>query len=277
MTDSDNAIPRTSGPDEDSGNLVVAEQRGSVRMLTLNRPRVRNALSRSLSAELVHALRASDADPTVTVVLLTGAGGAFCSGVDLKDLAESGFDGAEATDGNCITYVAELVTPVIGLVSGPAVTGGFELALACDFLIAGESARFADTHCRVGIVPGGGLTARLAEAVGVRRARQMSATGCYIDARTALSWGLVNEIVDDRELADRGWAVADAFSAADKPTLDAVWQLYDAVSADGTADAVHREAALNRSWSAAASAVAARTAGVVAHGRGQARNSSPAE
>ncbi|MDV7352801.1 enoyl-CoA hydratase [Rhodococcus oxybenzonivorans] len=252
-------------------SLVVVEQRGSTRLLTLNRPRVRNALSRALSSQLVQALQDADVDPTVTVVLLTGAGGAFCSGVDLKDLAENGFNGSESVDGNCITQVANLLKPVIGLISGSAVTGGFELALACDLLIADQTARFADTHSRVGIVPGGGLTARLADAIGVRRARQMSATGSYIDSQTALTWGLVNEVVESDELVSRGWAVAEAFSAAHQPTLDAVWKLYDDISAENISRAVLREATVNRGWSADASAVAGRTKDIVAHGRTQTR------
>lgn len=260
MTDSENT-------------LVLVEQRGRTRKLTLNRPRVRNALSIALSDTLVHELRSADADPGTGVVLLTGADGAFCSGVDLKDLAENGFDGEQSADGNCITAVAAMATPVIGLVSGPAVTGGFELALACDFLIASPDARFADTHSRVGIVPGGGLTARLAEAVGIRRARQMSSTGSYLDASTASAWGIVNEIVPAPELDDRGWAVADAILAADARTLAAVWALYDEASADGIATAVNREAAVNRGWSVSADGVADRAADVLDHGRAQSSGS----
>lgn len=249
--------------------LVLVERRGRTRKLTLNRPRVRNALSIALSDSLIHELRSADEDPETGVVLLTGAGGAFCSGVDLKDLAENGFDGARSSDGNCITAVAAMATPVIGLVTGPAVTGGFELALACDFLLAAPDARFADTHSRVGIVPGGGLTARLTEAVGIRRARQMSSTGAYLDASTASAWGIVNEIVPAPELEDRGWAVAEAMLAADARTLAAVWALYDEASADGIAVAVAREAAVNRGWSVSADGVAGRTADVFDHGHVQ--------
>lgn len=256
----------TAVPDD---ALVLVEQRGRTRLLTLNRPRVRNALSIALSDTLVRELRAADADPDTSVVLLTGAGGAFCSGVDLKDLAENGFDGERSSDGNCITVLAAMVTPVIGLISGPAVTGGFELALACDFLLATPDARFADTHSRVGIVPGGGLTARLAAAVGIRRARQMSSTGSYLDAPTALDWGIVNEVVPADHLVDRGWAVADAMHAADPRTLAAVWALYDAASDDAVATAIDREAAVNRGWSVSADGVADRTAQVFDHGRTQ--------
>ncbi|MFF3574821.1 enoyl-CoA hydratase [Nocardia jiangxiensis] len=253
--------------------LVLIEQRGHTRMLTLNRPHVRNALSVALSNALVAELHSADDDADTRVILLTGAGGAFCSGVDLKDLSEHGFDGAESVDGNCITHLADVRTPVVGLVSGPAVTGGFELALACDFLIATPDARFADTHSRVGIVPGGGLTARLTEAVGVRRARQMSSTGAYLDADTALAWGVVNEIVPPAQLHDRGWSVAEAMLTADARTLTAVWNLYDALSADGTATAVERESVVNRGWSVAGDEVAGRAKSVVTHGRSESATS----
>src|SRR5699024_1387208 len=124
--------------------LVIVEQRGQARLLTLNRPHVRNALSKGLSDALIKELHSADHDLGTRVILLAGAGGAFCSGVDLRDLAERGFDGGDSGGENCITRLAAVRTPVIGLVSGPAVTGGFELALACDFLIAAPDARFAD-------------------------------------------------------------------------------------------------------------------------------------
>jgi len=248
--------------------LVLVEQIDTTCLITLNRAEARNALSRSLNGQLIAAVTSADADPATAVILLTGAGGAFCAGVDLKELAEHGFSGAEKSE-NCIDRVAACRTPVIGLVDGPAVTGGLELALACDFLIASDNARFADTHSRVGIVPGGGLTARLTEAVGVRRARQLSGTGHYIDARTAAEWGLVNEVVPSAALRARGLAVAEGFAAADSATLTEVWALYDSISAQETSPAIDREAAINQSWAAAAATLAASTKSVLEHGRTQ--------
>ena len=93
-----------------------------------------------------------------------------------------------------------MATPVIGAINGVAITGGFEVALACDFLVASERARFADTHARVGIMPGWGLTVALPEAIGLRRAKEMSTTGNFVDAETALAWGLVNHVVPHDEL-----------------------------------------------------------------------------
>ena len=95
-------------------------------------------------------------------------------------------------------------TPVIGAINGPTVTGGLELAMCCDFLIASERARFADTHARVGAMPGGGMTIRLPQLVGIDRARRMSFTGDYIDAATARDWGLVVEVVPHESLLGAG-------------------------------------------------------------------------
>ncbi|MCW2528416.1 MAG: enoyl-CoA hydratase/isomerase family protein [Pseudonocardiales bacterium] len=253
----------------DSDRVVLVEQRGPVRLLTMNRPQKRNALSKALNDTLIADLHAADDDPDTTVILLTGAGGAFCAGADLKDLAERGFDGSAAPGDHCIAHIAVLKTPVIGLVDGPCVTGGLEVALACDFLIAAPTARFADTHSRVGVVPGGGMTARLAESVGVRRARQMSSTGMYVDATTALDWGLVNEIVAVEALIERGWEIGAAMNTADRPTLEAVWGLYDDASADVIATAVAREAEVNLHWTADALALMKNAEKVKEHGRSQ--------
>lgn len=248
--------------------LVLTEQVGSTRILTLNRPEARNALSQALNHALLCELADAEGDVDTAVILLAGSGDAFCAGLDLKELAVNGFDGTDEEE-HCIGAVASTATPVIGLVDGPAVTGGFELALACDFLIASPAARFADTHSRVGIVPGDGLTARLAEAIGVRRARQLSATGQYIDAVTALAWGLVNEIVDAERLRERGLAVAEAFIAADAGTLHEVWKLYDAGTADRVVGAIARETEVLRTWVADASKLALTTSAVLEHGRAQ--------
>ena len=135
------------------------------------------------------ALSDLDARPDVRVIVLTGADPAFCAGLDLTELRQPDSPLGGAGRG---PVIPDLASPLIGAINGVAVTGGLELALACDFLVASERAGFADTHVRVGIQPGWGLTVALPEAVGLRRAREMSATGNFIDTPTALAWGLVN-------------------------------------------------------------------------------------
>ena len=162
----------------------VSERVGTI---TLNRPEARNALSSALRQELSAVMARADADPEVDVVILTGADPAFCAGLDLKEL---GAPGSRLADTGLGGPWAPISKPIIGAVNGVAITGGFEVALNCDFLIASQRARFADTHARVGVMPGWGLTVLLAEAVGVRRARQLSYSGNFLNATDALAWGL---------------------------------------------------------------------------------------
>jgi enoyl-CoA hydratase len=148
---------------------------------------------------LPQRLREVDADDAVDVIILTGTDPAFCAGLDLKELGSTGANlGAGGAGGR--GPFPELGKPIIGAVNGPAITGGFELALACDFLVASDRARFGDTHTRVGVMPGWGLTVLLPQAIGVRRAREMSYTGNFLTADEALQWGLVNHVVDHAEL-----------------------------------------------------------------------------
>jgi enoyl-CoA hydratase/carnithine racemase len=132
--------------------------------------------------------------------ILTGTDPAFCAGVDLKEAGSDGGVFAHAHELPARGLFDDTEKPVIGAINGATATGGLELALTCDFLIASEHARFADTHSRVGVQPGGGVTVRLARWIGVPRAKQMSVTGNYLDAPTALAWGLVNHVVPHEQL-----------------------------------------------------------------------------
>src|ERR1700728_235370 len=178
-------------------SVVLNEVADSIATITLNRPERRNALSGELLTLLIQTLTELDERPDVRVIVLTGADPAFCAGLDLTELGQpdSPLRGVASDH-----VVPDLAKPLIGAINGVAVTGGLELALACDFLVASERARFADTHARVCIHPVWGLTVALPEAVGFRRAREMSATGNFVDAQTALSWGLVNHVVPHADL-----------------------------------------------------------------------------
>jgi enoyl-CoA hydratase len=203
------------------GDLVRVDRPGDgVAVVTLNRPDKYNALSSALLAELVETLTGLAGDSGLRALVLTGAGKAFCAGIDLNELDAGTFTPAG------IEVLQSFPVPVIGAINGVAVTGGLELALACDFRIAGERARFADTHSRVGVVPAWGLTARLPQAVGQGWARQMSFTGDFVDAATALRIGLVNQVVPHAELLPATMKVAHA--VAEQPrdmviTLRADW------------------------------------------------------
>jgi enoyl-CoA hydratase/carnithine racemase len=221
---------------------LLIEDHGRVRLLQLNRPEARNALSSQLVVTLHDALIAADEDPGVEAIVLTGSDPAFCAGADLKEAAARGaryFD--VFTEADCVTAVGRLATPVIGAVNGAAFTGGLELALGCDFLIASERARFADTHVRVGVLPGGGMTVRLPRAVGRQRARRMSMTGEILDAAEALRLGLVTEVVAHEHLVRRALELAAEVVEVAPELMRPLKRMYAAANDAGLSDALVEE------------------------------------
>jgi enoyl-CoA hydratase/carnithine racemase len=184
-------------------------------------------LNRKLIRALYAALTSADADPSVRVVVLTGTDPAFCAGIDLKEAARDGLRYFEEfRSQSCIAAVAEMRTPIVGAINGPTFTGGLELALGCDFLVASERAVFADTHARVGILPGGGMTARLPQVVGGAMARRMSMTGEVIDAVRAERIGLVTEVVPHDRLLTRAVELAAQVAGVPKPTMLGLKEIY---------------------------------------------------
>ena len=196
--------------------VLLIEKSEGIATLTLNRPQAMNALSRQLRAAIVSAFDQLREQQDVDVVILTGAGRAFCAGLDLKELggeSGGGSDVGDAVSGTTmVRALAQFDRPIIGAINGFAITGGFELALACDVLIASTAARFADTHARVGILPGWGLSQKLSRAIGIYRAKELSLSGNYLSAEQAAEWGLVNRVVEPAELlpACRALAVGHA-------------------------------------------------------------------
>ena len=211
-----------------SAEIVIVDVADRIATVTLNRPEVRNALN----AELIDTLRARlaecDASDDVDVMILTATDPVFCAGLDLAYLAdrmqrESGPDPVEFPD----HPVPPHSKPIIGAINGATVTGGLEVALGCDFLVASERARFADTHARVGVVPGWRMSVELPEAIGYRRAKEMSATGNFVDAETALGWGLVNHVVPHGELLPFCRQLGADISSNDAATARAILATYD--------------------------------------------------
>jgi enoyl-CoA hydratase len=249
--------------------LLVSTDEG-VRMLTLNRPRQRNALSSELGTAFLGALELAEADDSVRVVIVTGADPAFCAGIDLKEAARDGADYFARSDvGRCIIKVGEMHKPIIGAINGAAFTGGFELALGCDFLLASERAIFADTHARVGVLPGGGMTARLPSAVGLRKARMMSMTGDVIDATSAERAGLVAEVVDHDHLLERALEVARSIAEIDPQTIRSIKRMYDEGSATTMGEALRIERALSEASAIDFAQIAARRDAVMVRNRAQ--------
>jgi enoyl-CoA hydratase/carnithine racemase len=249
---------------------VLIEDDGAVRVLTMNRPEARNALNIGLIESLYAALCEADADPSARAVVLTGVDPAFCAGVDLKEAQREGRSYFERYQThNCIARVAEMTTPVIGAINGPVFTGGLEMALGCDFLVASDHAVFADTHVRVGILPGGGMTARLPRLVGAAMARRLSMTGEVIDANRAERIGLVTEVVPHERLLARAVELAAQIAEVPGPTMAALKQIYVTGSAAVTEPALAAEQAITGAQQTDTSDLAARYAQISERNRRQ--------
>jgi enoyl-CoA hydratase len=212
-------------------DLVLVDVNDRIAVITLNRPEARNALSALMLTQLAERMSQLDAQADVDVLVLTGAGRAFCAGLDLKEMAASGAN-IRPADGR---PWPQLTKPLIGAINGAAVTGGLELALACDFLIASDQARFADTHTRVGLVPFWGMSVLLPQAVGVRVAREMSLTGNFMSADEACRVGLVNRVVPAEELLAVARALAADIASAEPSATRVMVSEYAGFSGGGPA------------------------------------------
>lgn len=251
-------------------DVLLVETIDRIAQVTLHRPDKRNALNDELLHAIPETMLALDADDGVDVIVLTGADPAFCAGLDLAALAAGELTFTTSPDQ--WGPIPAIDTPVIGAINGPAVTGGFELALACDFLIASERARFADTHARVGVMPAWGLTVLLPQAIGIRRARQLSFSGDYLDARMAYEWGLVNEVVSHHKLLPHARAIAAEIASADPAAVRFLKRTYDGVVRGTVADAWAHERQRAAEWSRSSDALASlddRRAAIVERGRGK--------
>ncbi|OBH09115.1 enoyl-CoA hydratase [Mycobacterium sp. E342] len=206
---------------------VLTVDYAHVRVVTLNRPAARNALDRALVEAAYAAFTEADAEGSVRAVVLTGTDPAFCAGVDLREAQQHGAEYFSIFEShNCVAATASMRTPIIGAINGAVFTGGLEMALGCDFLIASERAVFADTHIRVGILPGGGMTARLPLLVGPAIARRMSMTGEVIGATRAERIGLVTEVVPHEQLMDRALELARQIADVPERTMLGLKELY---------------------------------------------------
>jgi len=216
---------KQSGQEQESLEMSEAVfqtvHRDGLALLTINRPEAMNALSSEVRNRLADAIAAANADPEVGAIVLTGAGDrAFSAGLDLKELAQSQGAVALAVSEdrrfNPAVAIESSRIPVIGAINGMAITGGLELALSCDILIASTNARFADTHVKAQLMPGWGLSQKLSRIIGPSRAKEMSLGSGFIDAETALAWGLVNRIVPHENLLDTACALGKAIAANSK-------------------------------------------------------------
>ena len=221
-----------------SYELILTETHNRVGLVTLNRPAARNALNNQLLQELMDALEGFDRDDGIGAMVITGTEKAFAAGADIKEMV--GKSAAEMAASGFIAAFGRLRgirKPVVAAVSGWALGGGFEIALACDMVVASESARFGQPEINIGIIPGGGGTQRLARALGKSLAMEIILNNRVLTAAEALQYGLVNRIVPvQRYLAD---AIALAQEIAMRPPLAVraakrlINQAYEGALADG--------------------------------------------
>ena len=213
---------------------VLSSVEDGVATITLNRPHKRNALDSDLIAALPVAVSEASMRSDVSVIVLTGAPPAFCAGLDLDELSTTGGNLGLPQGRYGWPWKAEV--PVIGAINGPAIAGGFELAVHCDILLAADSARFGDTHARIGQLPGAGLTVRLVALIGVQRARLLCMTSRVIDADVAYRWGLVAEVCEDAQLLGRAGSLAREIATNDPRAVSALMDHFNRIAeAHGTA------------------------------------------
>ena len=254
--------------------ILKVEREGELAIVTLNRPQAMNALTVALRATVASTFRALEDEGQVRVVILTGAGRAFCAGLDLKELgngtAQVGTPREPKDDP--AAAIAQFSGPVIGAINGVAITGGFEFALCCDVLIGSTDARFADTHARVGVHPAWGLSQRLSRIIGLPRAKELSLTGNFLDAATAERWGLLNRVVAPEELLPACRQLAQDMLGVDPAMLKSYKRLLDEGHALPFGDAMELEkrVALAHNATLDPAALEARREAVRARGRDQA-------
>ncbi|BCH31279.1 enoyl-CoA hydratase [Mesorhizobium sp. L-8-10] len=192
---------------------LLIELADGVATLALDRPAALNALNRALRATLVDSLLEMDARPDIRAIVLTGRGRAFCAGLDVKELGQSGNNVTDNIgDRDIGATVTALKTPIIAAVNGLAVTGGFEIALSCDIVLAARSAWFQDTHAKIGLLPGWGLSQRLPRVIGPYRAKEISLSARKVTADEAAQLGFVSRVVSDDELPGEARAAAMAIA-----------------------------------------------------------------
>ena len=260
-----------------SYETIHAEDKGEgLTLLTLNRPQVANAMNTQMGRDLLAFFETVNADPLAhRCLVMTGAGDkAFCAGGDLKErlgMTDETWQAQHLLFERAVRAFIACPVPIIGAINGAAITGGFELALNCDFLIASERAVFADTHARVGVLPAWGLTVLLPQRVGFAMARRMSFTGDFVDAATALTAGLVTQVVPHEQLLPTARAVASSIAGNNRAAVLALHDSYGRIEAEVVADGWNVEQETARRWrqGGGLAGLADRVPGVISRGRQQ--------
>jgi enoyl-CoA hydratase len=222
----------------DGYEVTLVETRGRVGLITLNRPQSLNALNAQIVGEINRALDGFEADPNVGCVVLTGSEKAFAAGADIKEMADKSYPQAYLDD--FITAwdrVAARRKPLIAAVNGFALGGGCELAMMCDIVLAGDTAKFGQPEIKLGVMPGAGGTQRLTRIVGKAKAMEMCLTGRMMDAAEAERSGLVSRVVPAAELLPEAIRTAETIAGMSLPiammTKESVNRAYETTLAEG--------------------------------------------
>jgi len=248
--------------------FLHVETSDGIRTITLDRPASRNAMTLAMRTRLCELFDEASADDDVSAVILTAVDPVFSGGVDIKEVAATapGRSVARVMSRNPATAAQESTTPILVAVNGACVTGALEIALACDIIVASERARFADTHARLGLIPAWGMTARLPRSIGMRKAKELSLTGNFIDAEEALALGLVNHVVPHGELIPRTRQLALDIAGAVPAAVRNVLAIYKRGDGATLGEAIEYEAEVVRTWVVDREATSARRAAVMRRG-----------
>lgn len=221
-----------------SYETILTEMHGRVLLITLNRPQALNALNRQLAAELIAAVEAADKDDAVGCIVLTGSAKAFAAGADIKEMQAQDFSTMFAADwfGEWERFTSAR-KPVLAAVAGYALGGGCELAMMCDFILAGDNAKFGQPEIRLGVIPGMGGSQRLTRFVGKSKAMEMCLTGRIMEADEAERCGLVSRIISADQLVEEALRVGADIAAKSLPVAmmvkEAVNTAYESTLAEG--------------------------------------------
>ncbi len=199
--------------------MLITEQRGAVLLLTLNRPEKANALHPDLIAKLTSTLEAAAENPDVNVLIITGAGKSFCAGLDLGVVLESSFQDKIAYLESVFGMFQQIYTqpqPVVAAINGPAIAGGFDLAVMCDFRLCSPAATFAQTEILLGLTQ---MIFPLYKIIGLGRAKELAMTGEVIHSNEAHRIGLVNHVCDPEQLLSSTMSLADTLAARPRDAL----------------------------------------------------------
>lgn len=204
---------------------IEVEHREGILVIRINRPEKKNAMTSLMRDEIYDHLQDAEKNDAVKVVILTAVDPVFSAGVDLKDVVEGNFQAEGKLDPGAA--FRQFSKPSICVVNGICVTGGLEMALSCDMIIASENAEFADTHAKLGLLPCFGMSALLPRTVGIRKAKEIAATGNFFDASEALRMGLLNHVVEHDKLMDFASSLAGDISSSHGGAVQAIFATYD--------------------------------------------------